>query len=178
MAHHDRQPMGHGDTNTQKETHDQSSAHGRDRAMYWRLGIMLGVSLIWMYGAMFAMVNTFSDVYMNLNFFYMAVLMAAPMGIFELSLMWTMYRDRRLNVAVLAVSFLITVGSFLAIRTQIAVNDERFLESMIPHHSGAILMCEEASITDEQVQDLCDRIIESQREEIAEMEEILERLDD
>ena len=177
MAHNDHQRMQHGEANRQKETHDQSSGHDGYRAMYWRLGIMLGVSLIWMYGAMFAMVNTFSDVYMNLNFFYMAVLMAAPMGIFELSLMWTMYRDRRLNVAVLAISFLITVGSFLAIRTQVAVNDERFLESMIPHHSGAILMCEEASITDEQVQDLCERIIENQREEIAEMEDILDRLD-
>lgn len=178
MTHNDHQGMQHGQANGQKETHGQSSGHGGNRAMYWRLGIMLGVSLIWMYGAMFAMVNTFSDVYMNLNFFYMAMLMAAPMGIFELSLMWTMYRDRRLNVAVLAISFLITVGSFLAIRSQLAVDDKRFLESMIPHHSGAILMCEEASIMDEQVQDLCDRIIQSQREEIAEMEDILERLDD
>lgn len=161
----------------QRETSDHGSPHRGERAMYWRLGIMLGVSLIWMYGAMFAMVNTFSDVYMNLNFFYMAVLMAAPMGVFELSIMWSMYRDRRLNIVVLAVAFLITIGSFLAIRSQLAVDDKRFLESMIPHHSGAILMCEEASISDEQVQDLCDRIIENQRQEIAEMEDILDRLD-
>lgn len=175
MTHNDQQHMHQAEAADQRE---EPGPHGTDRSMYWRLGIMLGVSLIWMYGAMFAMVNTFSDVYMNLNFFYMALLMAAPMGLFELSIMWPMYREKRLNIAVLAAAALITIGSFLAIRSQFVVNDARFLEAMIPHHSGAILMCEEASISDEQIQDLCDRIIESQRAEITEMEEILDRLDD
>jgi uncharacterized protein (DUF305 family) len=46
---------------------------------------------------------------------------------------------------------------------------------MIPHHSGAILMCREAKLQDPEILRLCGEIIESQRREIAEMNRILER---
>ena len=46
---------------------------------------------------------------------------------------------------------------------------------MIPHHSGAILMCQEASITDPDIQSLCREIIDAQRREIAQMEALLEK---
>ena len=36
-----------------------------------------------------------------------------------------------------------------------------FCESMIPHHSGAILMCQETSITDAEIVTLCREIVES-----------------
>jgi hypothetical protein len=175
MAHdeHEAQPQGA----SERGHGHPAMGHGLARDMYIRLGIMVVVSLIWMYGAMFAMVDTFADVQMNLNFVYMAVLMGAPMAVFELALMWRMYPERGVNLAVLGVAILVTAGSFLAIRAQLFVNDDQFLESMIPHHSGAILMCREASISDQQVRQLCDRIIEGQRAEIAEMEAILERLD-
>ncbi|OWP36679.1 DUF305 domain-containing protein, partial [Klebsiella aerogenes] len=45
----------------------------------------------------------------------------------------------------------------------------------IPHHSRAILVCQEADITDPEIVQLCDDIVEAQQEEIAQMEEILER---
>jgi uncharacterized protein (DUF305 family) len=48
---------------------------------------------------------------------------------------------------------------------------------MIPHHSGAILMCEQASIQDPEIQALCAAIIESQQKEIKQMETILQRLE-
>jgi uncharacterized protein (DUF305 family) len=66
-------------------------------------------------------------------------------------------------------------ASFAAMRTQAAVGNEQFLRSMIPHHSGAILMCEQASITDPEIAALCTQIVRSQREEIARMQEILKR---
>ncbi len=31
---------------------------------------------------------------------------------------------------------------------QAGIGDKEFLRSMIPHHSGAILMCEQATLTD------------------------------
>lgn len=176
MTHRDH-PDGRPADSARQQPQPETGSHRPDASMYWRLGIMLGVSLIWMYGAMFAMVRDASDADMNVNFFYMALLMAAPMGVFELSLMWPMYRQKRLNIVILSASLLLTVFSFLAIRSQFAVTDRRFLESMIPHHSGAILMCEEASLEDPRVKELCDGIIESQRAEIAEMEELLRRLD-
>lgn len=48
---------------------------------------------------------------------------------------------------------------------------------MIPHHSGAILMCEQANITDPEVRKLCEAIVKSQREEIAQMKAKLEELE-
>jgi uncharacterized protein (DUF305 family) len=47
---------------------------------------------------------------------------------------------------------------------------------MIPHHSGAILMCREADITDGELRALCDNIQKGQRQEIEQMKAILNRL--
>ena len=61
-------------------------------------------------------------------------------------------------------------------RTQAFVGDKEFLKSMIPHHSGAVLMCNEASITDPEIVQLCGQILESQKREINQMKTILNRL--
>jgi uncharacterized protein (DUF305 family) len=89
--------------------------------------------------------------------------------------MRSMFPSRRLNLAIGAAAALVFIASFAAMRTQAAVDDEEFLRSMIPHHSGAILMCEQASITDPEIVTLCGQIVKSQRDEIAQMEEILAR---
>jgi uncharacterized protein (DUF305 family) len=47
---------------------------------------------------------------------------------------------------------------------------------MIPHHSGAILMCREAELLDRELAVLCDDIIDAQRREIEQMVAIGERL--
>jgi uncharacterized protein (DUF305 family) len=44
---------------------------------------------------------------------------------------------------------------------------------MIPHHSGAILMCERAQLRDAELRELCDLIIASQQDEIAQMSAML-----
>lgn len=46
---------------------------------------------------------------------------------------------------------------------------------MIPHHSRAIHMCQEADLRDAEIRELCRKIIDTQRDEIAEMYEIIER---
>lgn len=58
-------------------------------------------------------------------------------------------------------------------RTQAAIGDEQFLKSMIPHHSGALLMCRNAKLQSQETRDLCQQIIESQVREIAEMRALL-----
>jgi uncharacterized protein (DUF305 family) len=40
---------------------------------------------------------------------------------------------------------------------------------MIPHHGGAILMCEEAQIQDPEIKQLCKNIISGQQAEINQM---------
>jgi uncharacterized protein (DUF305 family) len=47
---------------------------------------------------------------------------------------------------------------------------------MIPHHAGAILMCEEAPIQDPEIKQLRSSIIASQQAEIDQMKAILNRL--
>lgn len=144
---------------------------------YPKLLIMSVLSLISMYILMYSMVNVFDNVYNNLNKFYMAVLMTAPMVIFEVLLMKAMYQNKTLNTVIIVGSVAALAIFFLFIRQQTAIYDKQFLRAMIPHHSSAILMCEQAKLTNAEIQDLCESIIESQQEEIDQMKEIMQRLD-
>lgn len=138
---------------------------------YGRLGLML-LFFIAMYVLMYAMVDRLANVHHSANQAYMA----APMLAIELGLMGSMYPSRKLN-AVLLVASLAALALFWAlIRTQAAVGDRQLLRSMIPHHGRAILMCQEASLSDPGVKDLCRRIIASQESQIAEMKEGLGKL--
>lgn len=143
--------------------------------MYKNYFIQLGLSAAAMFISMYAMIASFEHFVVNLNTIYMAVLMAAPMAIIMLLMMRDMYKDRRTNAIILAVSVLLFVGALLGIRTQTPIGDAELLRAMIPHHSGAILMCEQAHLSNPQVQLLCRNITESQRREIDEMQTILAR---
>ncbi len=145
--------------------------------MYGRLAAMAVLSFIAMYILMYAMVDTFADVFPNVNQFYMAGLMSAPMVIIELLLMGAMYESKTANIIILIVSVAALAGFFASIRTQTAVGDNQFLKSMIPHHSGAILMCQRAHIIDADVKKLCASIIEGQRAEITQMNALIRKLD-
>jgi uncharacterized protein (DUF305 family) len=158
------------------QTHPSNSpsAEGQmSNGQYARLGMMTALSFIAMYFLMYAMVNAAENVYLNLNQFYMAGLMAAPMALIELAVMSAMYHHRRLNVTIAAIAMVVVVAFFLFIRRQTAIGDRQFLRSMIPHHAGAILMCQQASIRDSQIKELCQNIISSQQAEIDQMKAIL-----
>jgi uncharacterized protein (DUF305 family) len=47
---------------------------------------------------------------------------------------------------------------------------------MIPHHAGAILMCERASIQDQEIRTLCKNIISGQHAEFDQMKAKLDQL--
>ncbi len=154
---------------------DQSShgAHGRPYLMFW-INMILG--LIVMYVVMFSMIDGWRDFRNNLNMFYMAVTMWAPMGIFMLATMPGMFPRRRMNIVLYVGFVLLTVLSFWGTRTQAFIDDRQFVDSMIPHHSGAILMCREADLKDTELIALCGEIVEAQRREIQQMQAIAERL--
>src|SRR5215217_7283755 len=160
--------------------HQEDNGHGSSPDMlrhhYMMLGINLILSLIIMYLAMFAMIYSWGEFIQNINFFYMALVMWAPMSAVMLLTMKPMYPLRSLNWTLYGFFALIFILSLFGIREQWAVGDRQFLRSMIPHHSGAILMCEEAKISDPELQMLCGRIIKSQAEEIAQMKTLLERV--
>lgn len=133
---------------------------------YRHLLIMAILSFASMYVLMYAMVDSFGNVFNNLNQVYMAALMAAPMVIIELIIMRAMYHDQKRNAAIIAASLVVGIAAFLLIRFQTGISDRQFLRSMIPHHGGAILMCEKAPITDPEIRTLCLSIISGQQAEI------------
>lgn len=145
------------------------------KGSYKSLAIQTATSGVIMYLVMFVMIDQLSSFYNNLNMFYMTLMMVAPMVLLMILAMRDMFPSKRLNAALLIGSALAFFGSFALIRTQTTIGDTAFLRSMIPHHSGAILMCEQASLSDPEVLTLCDQIIKSQREEIAQMEDMLAR---
>jgi uncharacterized protein (DUF305 family) len=150
---------------------------GAENMHYLHLAIMVVLHFMAMYALMYAMVDTADHIYPNLNQLYMAGLMTSPMLLIELALMGGMYAKKRLNLAILALAAIAMAGCFLFIRAQTAIDDSEFLKSMIPHHSGAILMCQEASITDQRIVDLCGQIISGQAEEIRMMQGILQSME-
>jgi hypothetical protein len=151
--------------------------HQMDHGLpYVRFVIMIILSFVAMYIFMYAMVDVFGNVFSNFNQFYMAGLMTAPMAVLEIILMSKMYPNKKLNVGIIVVSILFLIFFWLAIRQQVGINDKQFLRSMIPHHAGAILMCNEAKIQDPEISQLCQGIISGQQQEIDQMKSILERL--
>jgi uncharacterized protein (DUF305 family) len=144
---------------------------------YGRFLIMIVLHFIAMYIFMYAMVNVFDNVFNSLNQVYMAALMTASMVLIELPLMSSMYKSKKLNMIILAVGAIVLIGSWFGIRQQAAIGDRQFLRSMIPHHAGAILMCQQASIQDQEIRTLCNNIISGQQAEIDQMKTILARLD-
>ena len=145
------------------------------RHHYLMLGLNLLLSLIIMYVAMFAMIWTWGDFVQNINFLYMALVMWAPMAAVMLLTMRPMYPNKKLNGLLYLGLAAVFILSMIGIRQQSLVGDRQFLRSMIPHHSGAVLMCEEAKITDPEIQTLCQGIISSQTSEIDQMKAMLER---
>ncbi|MDR6851731.1 uncharacterized protein (DUF305 family) [Sphingomonas sp. BE123] len=141
---------------------------------YRSLALQTAISGVIMYLVMFVMIDQLSSFYNNLNMLYMTLMMVAPMVVLMIVAMRDMFPSKRLNVLLLAGSAVAFFGSFALIRTQTTIDDTAFIRSMIPHHSGAILMCEQASLTDRELISLCRQIIKSQREEIAQMKSMLE----
>lgn len=142
---------------------------------YMRLIVMTVVSFISMYILMYAMVDRLADVYPSFNQFYMAGLMTAPMVVIELALMGAMYGNKKLNAVLIAIAIIAGLGFFTFIRQQTAIADTQFLKSMIPHHAGAILMCEQASIQDPEIKTLCKSIVSGQQAEIEQMKALLSK---
>ena len=145
---------------------------------YGKLGLNLAASVVIMYLVMFAMIDTLGEFYNNLNMVYMALMMVSPMAILMLLMMRSMYHNKRLNLLLHAGFAGLFLLAFAGIRAQAAIGDVQFLRSMIPHHSGAILMCREASLDDPEIRELCFKpngIVQSQRQEIEQMRRILQR---
>lgn len=143
---------------------------------YRKLPQMLLAHFVVMFIVMYAMVYTYADVYFSLNKLYMTVMMVAPMGSLMVLMMPSMFPQKKLNLLIHGASAGALVLFFYFMRAQTLMTDAPFLKSMIPHHSGAILMCERAPIQDPELKLLCETIKAGQQKEIDQMNRILTRL--
>lgn len=144
---------------------------------YLKFLIMIVLSFISMYIFMYSMVDVFANIYPSYNQFYMAAVMTAPMVLIEIFLMKAMYKNKKWNIFIIVGSTAALIIFFIMIRKQTAIDDTQFIKSMIPHHAGAILMCNENELNDPELKELCKKIAEGQKQEIDQMKSILQRLE-
>lgn len=143
---------------------------------YLSLAAQTLISGVIMYLVMFVMIDGLDSFYNNLNMLYMTIMMVAPMVVLMIVAMRHMFPSRAANGLIIGAAAIAFLGAFALIRTQTTIGDRAFLRSMIPHHSGAVLMCREADLQDPEIKQLCSQIIESQKREIDQMKGMLERL--
>lgn len=144
---------------------------------YRRFANMIVISTVIMFVLMY--LNTYREdhIYFSKNRVYMALIMGAAMAMIMLSNMQDMYKDRRMNSNIFLFSAIVFVLALWFLRSQELIDDVSWMKSMIPHHSIAILTSERANLTDPRTRDLANRIIEAQREEIAEMKVLIQDIE-
>src|SRR5688572_24389386 len=105
---------------TSQHSNSNRGSHGRPYLMLW-LNMLPGLAV--MYIVMFSMIDGWIDFRNNLNMFYMAVTMWAPMGILMLATMSGMFPKRGVNIALYLVFAALTAASFWATRSQAGIDD-------------------------------------------------------
>ncbi|HHP7231244.1 MAG TPA: DUF305 domain-containing protein [Xenococcaceae cyanobacterium] len=85
-----------------------------------------------------------------------------------------MYKNKKLNIGLLGAGTALVIIFLTLVRTQAGVGNQQFLHSMIPHHAAAILVCQQSSITNPRIEELCTEIVQTQKEEIRIMKALME----
>lgn len=147
-----------------------------NKSSYPKFFLMLAASFVVMHVITYLNTYEWDHIYPSINRFYMTTLMVSAMGLLMLGFMGQMYPDKSINRLIAAGCVAVFLGALAVLRSQALVNDTRFMESMIPHHSIAILVSERANIKDPEVRTLADSIISAQKREIGQMKRMLHRL--
>ena len=163
------------DTVTDTDNSEGTSTH--ENASYLRFGAMIATSVVVMFLLKYTNTFALSHVWYSETRTYMALMMGGAMAIVMLLFMLGMYRNTRINAAIIMGSLVLMAGSLFLVRSQTTVQDQSWMKSMIPHHSIAILTSERAEISDLRVRELANAIITAQRREIKEMEWLIEDIE-
>ena len=143
---------------------------------YKKFWITMAISFFIMYIVMFLNMDNSSHYHTSLTRIYMALLMVAPMAVVMMLMMGKMYPNKKTNMGIMVAGTLVFIIALVALRTQMPISDVQYMKAMIPHHSSAIMVSKRANIKDPEVKKLSQQIIKSQEEEIAQMENIIERM--
>lgn len=144
---------------------------------YGNFVLMIVVASVLMFGLMYLNTYRLEHVWFSRTRLFMTFLMAGSMTLVMLFFMRGMYRNRTANIVLCLVAAALLAGGTWLVRSQATVRDVAWMKAMIPHHSIAILTSERADISEPRVRDLADRIIDTQRREIAEMEALIAELE-
>lgn len=153
---------------------NNKNTHGN---LYTKFVLMLAASFVAMYITMYLNTYEMDHVYFSLTRFYMTCLGISAMALIMFFFMKKMYKNRKKNTAILLGSMLLFGGALFLVRAQKPIGDVLWMKAMIPHHSIAILTSERAEIKDPEVKELAKGIIETQRKEIDQMQEMINRLE-
>lgn len=143
---------------------------------YGKFWTMMIISFVIMYVVMFLNMDKLGHYHTSLTRIYMALLMVTPMAVVMMLMMGKMYPNKKANATIIVASVLLFIAVLAGLRTQTPVDDVQYMKAMIPHHSSAVMVSKHANIKDPEVKKLSEQIIASQEKEIAEMEQMIERL--
>ncbi len=146
------------------------------KSNYKKFALMMATSFVIMYAIMFLNVAAWDHIMLSNTRTYMTILMIAPMAISMLLFMWGMYKNRTINSIIIILAIFIFGITLYGLRAQEPIGDVQYMKAMIPHHSSAILVSNNANLKDPEVIELSKKIIKAQEEEIAQMKAAIERL--
>lgn len=138
---------------------------------------MLLCSAVSMYITMYFHTYEWSHVFFSWTRMYMTFIGISGMAIIMFLFMRKMYKNKKKNTLIIVGSLALMICSTILVRKQIPIDEVKWMKAMIPHHSIAILTSKNAAIKDAEVKKLAEDIIETQEREIAEMKEIIKRLE-
>ena len=158
---------------------DQKMEQQKQRmGMSWgRFAAMIATSTFIMFFFMYQLVYSFDHATFSLNRLIGSLVMGCVMTVVMLSFMWSMYKGMGTKIAILVLAALLGALLLYVNRSQAMIGDVNFMKSMIPHHSIAINNARRASISDPRVRELADGIIEAQVREIAEMQLLIDDIE-
>lgn len=143
---------------------------------YGRFLAMIAASTFVMFFLMYLNTYALDHVFYSQTRTWMALVMGAVMAVIMIGFMWSMYKNKTINIVIVAMSVAVFAGALWLVRSQETVSDVSYMKAMIPHHSIAIMTSERAHIRDPRVRELADRIIEAQVREIDEMKSLIAEL--
>jgi peptidoglycan/LPS O-acetylase OafA/YrhL len=151
--------------------------HKHNNNPYQKFAVIMATSFVIMYLVMFLNVASSDHILNSITRLYMTTLMVSVMAISMLLFMWKMYPEKNTNYAIIAFAAISFFGTIFLLRTQTFVSDVQWMKAMIPHHSSAIMTSSSANIKDPEVKKLAEDIIKAQEKEIAQMKQMINRLE-
>jgi uncharacterized protein (DUF305 family) len=121
------------------------------------------------------MVHSLSNITNNIGKAYLATLMGLSMVLVEVGMHDMQYGSVSTSKYGIVIALLCLF--IYLYRNQVAINDKEYLKGMIEHHDMAIFMSEEIlkKTDDYHITKLAKNIIQSQKDEIREMKELVQK---